>query len=126
MTLDAQYAHGLLTIAGNCVIVYALVLVGLRISGKREIGQMTPFDLALLLLLSNAVQNAMTGPDTTLPGGITAAVTLLLINTIVTRVSGRNRRIRRMIEGEPSLIVHDGQISDEHMRREHVTIDELN
>ncbi len=76
----------LLQIALRTLTVYAIVLIGVRLSGKREVGQMTPFDLTLLLLLSNAVQNAMTGPDTSLIGGATAAITLLGINRITARL----------------------------------------
>ena len=63
----------LLNIALRTAVIYALVLIGVRLSGKREVGQMTPFDLTLLLLLSNSVQNAMTGPDNSLLGGVVAA-----------------------------------------------------
>ena len=69
-------------------MIYLVVLLGVRLSGKREVGQMTPFDLTLLLLISNSVQNAMTGPDTSLLGGIAAAITLLLLNYLVAEVSG--------------------------------------
>ena len=106
-------------------IIYLLVLIGVRLSGKREVGQMTPFDLTLLLLLSNSVQNTMTGPDTSLMGGAVAACTLLVLNYGVAGVSGSNRRIRRLIEGEPSLLVHDGKIIQSHMVRERVSMDEL-
>ena len=97
----------------------------MRLSGKREVGQMTPFDLTLLLLLSNAVQNAMTGPDTSVVGGVVAASTLLLMNYLVAELSGGNRRFRKLVQGQPSLLVHDGKIIAIHMAREHVTMDEL-
>jgi len=87
---------------------------------------MTPFDLTLLLLLSNSVQNAMTGPDTSIFGGIAAAITLLILNYFVADLSGANRRFRRLIQGQPSLLVHDGKIIEEHMAKEHVSMDELN
>ena len=118
-------AHALIEIALRSGVIYLLVLVGIRISGKREVGQMTPFDLTLLLLLSNSVQNAMTGPDTSLAGGAVAASTLLLLNYLVGEVSGGNRRFRKYVQGEPSLLVHDGQINQAHMAREHVSMDEL-
>jgi uncharacterized membrane protein YcaP (DUF421 family) len=117
--------HALLAIALRTVAVYAVVLAGVRLSGKREVGQMTPFDLTLLLLLSNSVQNAMTGPDTSLLGGVVAAVTLLVMNYFVADLSGANRRFRKFIQGEPSLLVHDGQIMEAHMAKEHVSMDEL-
>jgi len=115
----------LLTIALRTAVIYALVLIGVRLSGKREVGQMTPFDLTLLLLLSNSVQNAMTGPDNSLLGGVVAAATLLLLNYILADVSGVNRRFRKFIQGQPSLLIHDGQIIAAHMAKEHVSMDEL-
>lgn len=106
-------------------IIYLVVLIGVRLSGKREVGQMTPFDLTLLLLLSNAVQNAMTGPDTSVWGGVVAAGTLLLLNYLIAEVSGANRRFRRFVQGQPSLLIHDGKIISAHMAKEHVSADEL-
>jgi len=117
--------HVLMQIVLRTGIIYLLVLIGVRLSGKREVGQMTPFDLTLLLLLSNSVQNAMTGPDTSLTGGAVAACTLLVLNYGVAAVSGSNRRLRRLIEGEPSLLVHDGTVIESHMARERVSMDEL-
>jgi len=118
-------AHVLSNIALRTAVIYAVVLVGVRLSGKREVGQMTPFDLTLLLLLSNSVQNAMTGPDTSLVGGVVAASTLLLLNYFVADLSGINRRFRKFIQGQPTLLVHDGKIIESHMAKEHVSMDEL-
>ena len=117
--------HVLLQIVLRTAVIYLLVLVGVRLSGKREVGQMTPFDLTLLLLLSNSVQNAMTGPDTSLAGGAVAASTLLVLNYLIARGSGTNRHFRRFVEGQPSLLVHDGKMIESHMAREHVSVDEL-
>jgi uncharacterized membrane protein YcaP (DUF421 family) len=114
-----------IAIVVRTAIVYAVVLLGVRLSGKREVGQMTPFDLTLLLLLSNAVQNAMTGPDNSVTGGVIAACTLLVLNYFVAEISGGNRRFRRFIQGQPSLLVHDGQVIEAHMAKEHVSMDEL-
>src|SRR5574340_1352564 len=102
-------AHALTEVCLRTAVIYCVVLIGVRVSGKREVGQMTPFDLALLLLLSNAVQNAMTGPDTSLLGGIIAAVTLLVVNYGFAEVSGLNRRFRKFIQGQPSLLVYHGK-----------------
>jgi uncharacterized membrane protein YcaP (DUF421 family) len=117
--------HVLLQIVLRTGVIYLLVLIGVRLSGKREVGQMTPFDLTLLLLLSNSVQNAMTGPDTSLLGGAVAASTLLILNYAVASLSGGNRHFRRLVEGEPCLLVHDGKIIASHMARERVSMDEL-
>jgi uncharacterized membrane protein YcaP (DUF421 family) len=75
---------------------------------------MTPFDLTLLLLLSNSIQNAMTGPDTALVGGMVAASVLFVLNYLVANLSGANRRFRKFIQGEPSMLIHDGQIISTH------------
>src|SRR6202165_4237336 len=115
----APGAHVLLEIFLPTGAIYVVVLAGVRLSGKREVGQMTPFDLTLLLLLSNAVQNAMTGPDTSVIGGFVAACTLFLLNYLVADLSGVNRRFRRFIQGEPSLLIHDGKIIESHMAKEH-------
>jgi uncharacterized membrane protein YcaP (DUF421 family) len=118
-------AHVALQIVLSTGVIYLVVLIGVRLSGKREVGQMTPFDLTLLLLLSNSVQNAMTGPDTSLVGGVVAATTLLLLNYLVGTVSGTSRGFRRVVEGEPSLLIHDGKAIQTHMAKEHVSMDEL-
>lgn len=115
----------LLQILVRTATIYLVILLGVRLSGKREVGQMTPFDLTLLLLLSNAVQNAMTGPDTSLVGGVVAATTLLVMNYLVAEVSGINRRFRRFIQGSPTLLIHNGQLVPAHMAREHITLDEV-
>lgn len=117
--------HVIASIVGRTVVIYLIVLVGVRLSGKREVGQMTPFDLTLLLLISNSVQNAMTGPDNSLVGGIAAAVTLLIMNYVIAELSGANRRFRKMVEGQPSLLIHDGHLIPAHMAKEHVSMDEL-
>ena len=117
--------HVILDIVLRTVVIYLVVLIGVRLSGKREVGQMTPFDLVLLLLISNSVQNAMTGPDTSVAGGVAAAVTLLLMNYLIAEVSGGNRRFRKFVEGQPTLLVHDGQTINAHMAKEHVSMDEL-
>jgi uncharacterized membrane protein YcaP (DUF421 family) len=117
--------HTLLEIAVRTGCIYALVLLGVRITGKREVGQMTPFDLTLLLLLSNAVQNAMTGPDTSLIGGVVAALTLLVLNYVIAEMSGANRRFRKLVQGSPSLLIHNGTLVLPHLAKEHVTVDEV-
>ncbi len=115
----------LLQIALRTLTVYGIVLVGVRLSGKREVGQMTPFDLTLLLLLSNAVQNAMTGPDTSVIGGATAAITLLVVNYAVAEMAAHNRKVRKILKGEPAVLVHNSKVNTKTMAREHVAMDDL-
>jgi uncharacterized membrane protein YcaP (DUF421 family) len=115
----------LLEVALRTVIVYVVVLMGIRLTGKREVGQMTSFELVLILLLANAVQNAMTGPDTSLTGGVVAACTLLIINAIVTRVSSRSRKLRVTIEGTPTVLILKGTVIKKNMEKEHIANEEL-
>lgn len=105
--------------------VYCFVLVLLRLSGKRHIGQMTPVDLVLLLLISNAVQNAMTGPDTSLLGGVVAAGTLLLTNWLLFKTMRHSPFFRRWLEGTPTLLINNGQIIQAHLDREGIDHDEM-
>jgi uncharacterized membrane protein YcaP (DUF421 family) len=105
--------------------VYAVLLLGLRLAGKREIGQMTVFDLVVLLLLANAVQNAMVGPDTSLSGGLLAAVVLLALNAFVARLRLRWPALRRIVEGTPTLLVLHGELIEAHLRREGLDRDAL-
>lgn len=115
----------MLAIVIRTVVVYMVILVGLRLAGKREIGQMTVFDLVVLLLISNAVQNAMVGPDTSLTGGILAAIVLLGVNILVARLRLRWPRLRHWVEGSPTLLVLRGVPISDHMRREGIDEDTL-
>ena len=117
--------HTVLEIMARTGAIYILVLLAIRLTGKREVGQMTPFDLTLLLLLSNSVQNAMTGPDTSLVGGLTAAAVLLGLNYVFAGFAGLNRRFRKAIEGTPTILIHSGKVIEPHLVKEHVSIDEL-
>jgi uncharacterized membrane protein YcaP (DUF421 family) len=121
LTLDAPVWD----IALRTAVVYFVILVGLRLAGKRQIGQMTTFDLVVLLLLANAVQNAMVGPDTSLIGGVVAAAMLLIVNTVVARLRLRWPRLRRLIEGSPTLLILRGEVIADHLKREGVDQDEL-
>jgi len=105
--------------------VYLVILIGLRLAGKREIGQLTVFDLVVLLLISNAVQNAMLGPDTSLTGGIIAVVVLLAMSLILAQLRLRSTRLRRLVQGSPTLLVLHGEVIPEHMRREGLDEDTL-
>jgi uncharacterized membrane protein YcaP (DUF421 family) len=102
------------------VAVYLVILIGLRLAGKRELGQMTVFDLVVLLLIANAVQNAMVGPDTSLLGGLLAAVMLLFLNAIIARLRLRSPLLRRLVEGKPTLLVLRGEPILDHLRRESI------
>ncbi|HET7904487.1 MAG TPA: YetF domain-containing protein [Candidatus Eisenbacteria bacterium] len=117
--------HPLLDIAVRCLVVYLTLLVGLRLMGKRQVGQLTPFDLLLLLLLSNAVQNAMVGPDTSLVGGLVAAATLFGANAVVAGVARRSGGATRMLEGTPTILMRHGDVIEESLRREGISREDL-
>lgn len=106
-------------------VVYAFVLVGFRISGKREVGMMAPFDFALILLIANAVQNAMVGPDTSLTGGLAAASVLLVINSILGRLAARSKRVERLLRGRARILCNRGHVDLEGLREENLSHEEL-
>jgi len=105
--------------------VYGFLLLGLRVAGKREIGQMTPFDLVVILVIANAVQNAMVGPDTSLVGGLLAAAALIAVNLLVSYAGFSNRLFERTLRGSPTLLISDGHLIDANLRRERVDADEV-
>ena len=105
--------------------VYVALLFGLRLAGKRELGQMTPFDLVVLLIIANAVQNAMVGTDTSLGGGLLAAFVLLVVNWIVARMGARSARVRVGLLGTPTLLINDGHLIREHLAKEGIAEDEV-
>ena len=113
------------SIAARTAIVYLALLLGFRLAGKREMGQMTPFDLVVILLIANAVQNAMVGPDTSVPGGLIAAAVLLAGNFALAAARDRVPWLRRAIEGEPTILVRDGEFDRESLGREDVDEDEV-
>jgi uncharacterized membrane protein YcaP (DUF421 family) len=114
-----------LSIVARTLIVYLALLAGLRLAGKRELGQMTPFDLVVILLIANAVQNAMVGPDTSVTGGLIAAGVLVSVNYGVALARERLPWLRRAVEGTPTLLINDGKFVPEHLRREGLEEDEV-
>ena len=107
------------------VIVYVFLLLGIRIAGKRELGQLNPFDLVVLLVLSNTVQNAIIGNDNSVLGGIVGAIVLLALNYAVVRFLFQHPRLQRLAEGNSLILVRDGRVLDRHLRRELITRAEL-
>jgi uncharacterized membrane protein YcaP (DUF421 family) len=106
------------------VIVYAFLLVGLRLAGKRELSQLNPFDLVVLLLLSNTVQNAIIGNDNSLIGGLVGAAVLLVMNGILVRVLYHYGKLDR-IEGKPDTLIRNGRLLRAHLEKELITVAEL-
>jgi uncharacterized membrane protein YcaP (DUF421 family) len=107
------------------VVVYAFMLALLRITGKRQVGQLAPFDLVLLLVLSNAVQNSMNAGDNSLAGGLISATTLVAVNYLVSYVTFRSKKLEAIIEGRPLVIVHNGKIFHDALTKCQLTHHEL-
>jgi uncharacterized membrane protein YcaP (DUF421 family) len=94
----------------RAVVVYCFLLIMLRITGKRQVGQLSPFDLVLLLVLSNAVQNSMNGGDNSLVGGLISACALMTLNLGVGFLAFRNKRMERWLDGAPMVLIHNGRV----------------
>lgn len=107
------------------VIVYLSLVIFLRIFGKRELAQLNPFDLVVLLSLSNTVQNAIIGDDTSVTGGIIGAFSLLGINYLVVRLIFKHRRLDQLLEGEPTVLIENGRVVPEGLAKELMTESEL-
>ena len=107
------------------VVVYAFLVIGLRLAGKRELAQLNPFDLVVLLTLSNTVQNAIIGDDNSVTGGLLGAATLLAVNALVVRFLYRHERLERLVEGEADVLIEDGKIRYDRLKAELVTLPEL-
>jgi uncharacterized membrane protein YcaP (DUF421 family) len=105
-------------IVARTALVYLGVLAALRVAGKRELGQMTVFDLVVILLIANAVQNAMTGPDFSVQGGLIAACVLLVLNRAFAFLRVHNESWGRLLEGMPTVLVQDGQFLEPRLRKE--------
>ena len=105
----------------RAVVVYVVVLTMVRVAGKRALGQFTPFDMLLLILLGNAVQNALLGQDTSLGGGLILATTLIVLNYFVGWVTTRSPAVERVIDGEPVVLARHGQVLHQVLRRELVS-----
>jgi uncharacterized membrane protein YcaP (DUF421 family) len=109
----------------RAVVVYLFLVVLLRLTGKRQVGQLAPFDLVLLLVLSNAVQNAMNAGDNSLIGGLISASTLVGLNFVVGYATFRSKRLEGVIEGQPEVLIHNGKLFEKVMARAQLTHHEL-
>ena len=107
------------------LVVYAFLLVILRITGKRQVGQLAPFDLVLLLVLSNAVQNSMNGGDNSLVGGLISATTLIALNYTIGFATFRSKRLEAIVEGRPQVLIHNGRLFQDVMAGSQLTHHEL-
>jgi len=107
------------------IIVHVFLSVGLRLAGKRQLAQLEPFDLVVLLTLSNTVQNAIIGEDNSVTGGLLGAATLLVVNALVARVIFARPRLERLVEGDPVVLIDGGRLQADALHRELITQQEL-
>ena len=106
-------------------VIYGFLLVAFRVAGKRQLGQLSPFDLVVLLIISNAVQNALIGRDDSLGGGLIGATMLFLVNGVVAWASSRHRGFGRLVESAPTMLVRHGRVCMDNLRRELMSLPEL-
>jgi uncharacterized membrane protein YcaP (DUF421 family) len=109
----------------RALATYVFMIALLRLTGKRQVGQLAPFDLVLLLVLSNAVQNSINGGDNSLVGGFISAISLVAANYTLSYVTFRNKRVAALVEGRPQVLIHNGHLYADVMRKEKVTQHEL-
>ena len=107
------------------IAVYLFLIIGLRLAGKRELAQLNPFDLVVLLTISNTVQNAIIGNDNYLLGGLIGGGTLLLVNWIVVRAIHQNKKIENLMEGKETRLIDKGVILNEVLKKENIDLNEL-
>ena len=107
------------------IVVYIFLIIGLRLSGKRELAQLNPFDLVVLLTLSNTVQNAIIGDDNTVIGGIIGATSLLAINYLVVRFLYDHQKLDQLVEGSPDVLIENGKVFEHKLKKELITREEL-
>lgn len=122
--MDIKY-DTYLQVAGRAIAVYLFIILAIRLFGKKELTQLSVVDLVFILLISNAVQNAMVGPDTTLTGGLVAATALFLTNYILKLTIYRSRIWSKFIQGEPVMLIYKGKLKAENLRKVQLSVNEL-
>lgn len=115
----------ILRVVGNTAVIYLIVLVGLRILGKKNLGQLSVTDILLVMLVSEAVGDVMRASNDSLLSGIVSAATLILLNTLFNMVIYRSKRVRRMVEGDPAVLVRNGKPNHKELKRNRITLADL-
>ncbi|MFZ4457210.1 MAG: DUF421 domain-containing protein [Bacteroidales bacterium] len=119
--LNNSYLH----VMGSTLAVYLFIVVAIRLFGKKELAQLSVVDLVFILLISNAVQNAMVGPDTTLSSGLVAATTLFVVNYLFKYLQYRYPKFGKVIQGDATMLVYKGRMIAAHMDKARISVDEL-
>ena len=120
-----DFGSSAVDVAIRTAVIYVVLIAGLRIAGKREVGQLSIFDLIVLLVIADAVQNAMVGQNTSLAGGIVAAITLITLDKLLNVVTERVPRVRKLLEGESQELIRDGVVLEDALRKEGIDDEDL-
>lgn len=123
--MDGWMTNSYLHVMGSTIAVYLFIVVAIRLFGKKELAQLSVVDLVFILLISNAVQNAMVGPDTTLSGGLVAASSLFVVNYLFKYLQYRYPKFGKVIQGDATMLVYKGKMIESHMKKARITKDEL-
>lgn len=118
--------EGYLNIALKSIAVYAFIVAAIRVFGKKEFAQLSIIDLVFILLISNSVQNAMVGADSSLEGGLVAAFSLFLMNYVFKKISLFSKAFSKAIEGEPIMLIYQGEVKLDGLKKAQISIDQLN
>jgi uncharacterized membrane protein YcaP (DUF421 family) len=126
MQLNLSWIHNpYIEIILRTVSVYVFMILAIRVFGKKELAQLSVIDLVFILLISNAVQNAMVGPDTSLNGGLVAAASLFFVNFTLKQLLYRNKNFSKFLQGESLLLIYDGKPNVENCKKAEITMEEL-
>ncbi len=126
LQIDLSFLHNAyLEIVVRALAVYVFMIIAIRIFGKKELAQLSVIDLVFILLISNAVQNAMVGPDTSLSGGLVAAGSLFAANYTLKRILYRNKKISNLLQGEAMTLIYKGDINEANCKQAEITMEEL-
>ncbi|MFN8243639.1 MAG: DUF421 domain-containing protein [Ferruginibacter sp.] len=117
--------NGYVQIILRCLAVYIFVILAIRLFGKKELAQLSVIDLVFILLISNSVQNAMVGPDTSLWGGLLAALSLFILNFLLKQLLYRNKRASELLQGKAMVLVYKGEVNEENLDKAEITPEEL-
>jgi len=118
-------SNNYIRIIGSTLAVYLFIVIAIRIFGKKELAQLSVIDLVFILLISNAVQNAMVGPDASLLGGLVAASTLFLVNYGLKYLQYRFPQFGKLVQGDATMLIYQGKMLESHMKKAKISNDEL-
>jgi len=123
--MEELLSNNYVRIIFSTLVIYLFIIVAIRLFGKKELAQLSVVDMVFILLISNAVQNAMVGPDSSLSGGLVAALTLFIANYIFKSLQYRFPRFGKIVEGDAIMLIYKGKVMDDHLKKAQITVDEL-